>query len=176
MLIYIVRHGQTLENLQRLMQGHMPGTLTNEGRMQMTRVAEYLAKEEIQFRCIVSSDLKRAMDSSEIIAERLGLAVVSMKILRERNWGRWTGMTITEAKDRFGKNGILVFPEGTAEREDEIYKRAKDALTLLKQNYADDAIIVVTHGQFARNMIAAYRGCQYQYIMPLINGEIRILY
>ena len=32
MTLYIVRHGQTEENLKRILQGHMPGTLTEKGK------------------------------------------------------------------------------------------------------------------------------------------------
>ena len=67
MIIYIVRHGQTEENLQRILQGHMPGTLTEKGKEQVRKTAELLAKEGVKFTKLVSSDLKRAMDSAHII-------------------------------------------------------------------------------------------------------------
>ena len=44
MTLYIVRHGQTEENLERILQGHLPGRLTQEGRMQVKRTAERLAQ------------------------------------------------------------------------------------------------------------------------------------
>lgn len=87
MTIYIVRHGQTEENIRKILQGHMPGTLTAEGREQVSAAAESLAMEGILFSRIVSSDLKRAMDSADIISARLGLPVTPMKALRERDWG-----------------------------------------------------------------------------------------
>lgn len=87
MIIYIVRHGQTAENLQMILQGHLPGTLTDKGKEQVRNAAEHLAEKDVQFKCIVSSDLKRAMDSANIISERLKLPVFPMEILRERDWG-----------------------------------------------------------------------------------------
>lgn len=87
MIIYIVRHGQTAENLQMILQGHLPGTLTDKGKEQVRNAAEHLAEKDVQFKCIVSSDLKRAMDSANIISERLKLPVIPMEILRERDWG-----------------------------------------------------------------------------------------
>ena len=39
--------------------------------------------------------------------------------------------------------------------------------------YKYDNIIIVTHGQFARNMIAAKFDCNYREVSPIINGEIR---
>ena len=84
MIIYIVRHGQTEENLQRILQGHMPGTLTEQGKEQVQRAAEQLSKEGVKFIRIVSSDLKRAMDSAQIIADKLNLPIVPMEMRSSR--------------------------------------------------------------------------------------------
>lgn len=85
MVLYIVRHGQTEENKQKILQGHLSGTLTEQGKEQVRLAAESLAQRTVDYKCIVSSDLKRAVDSANIIAERLGLPVVPMEILRERD-------------------------------------------------------------------------------------------
>lgn len=115
MIIYIVRHGQTAENLQMILQGHLPGTLTDKGKEQVRNAAEHLAEKDVQFKCIVSSDLKRAMDSANIISERLKLPVIPMKILRERDWGKYTGMPVSEAADKYKKDGngcsLMVMPK-----------------------------------------------------------------
>ena len=117
MTLYIVRHGQTEENLERILQGHLPGKLTQEGRQQVKRTAERLAQEGTNFKCILTSDLKRAMDSADILAERLHLPVIPMEILRERDWGNYTGLSLAEAKDKYKVDGKWVFPDGSAESE-----------------------------------------------------------
>ena len=137
MKIYIVRHGQTEENLQRILQGHMPGTLTELGKDQVAKAAEILANNGVKFKCIVSSDLKRALDSAHIIADRLHLPIVPMEILRERYWGKWSGMSIAKATDKFRKEGKWMFPEGTTETEEGISQRAGEALARLQELYAD---------------------------------------
>ncbi len=175
MIIYIVRHGQTEENIQRMLQGHLPGTLTEKGKEQIRTAAERLSQEDVPFRRIVTSDLKRAVDSANIIAERLSLPVVPMKMLRERDWGNYTGMPLPEALDKYKKDGKWMFPDGSAESEEEIFQRAKDALKELKERYRDDAIIVVTHGQFARNLIAARFNSSYHEVTTFMNAEIRKL-
>ena len=43
------------------------------------------------------------------------------------------------------------------------------------KEYANDTILLVTHGQFARNLIAAYNQCSYHDVTPFVNAEIRIL-
>ena len=105
MTIYIVRHGETEENLQTILQGHMPGTLTEKGKAQVRATALQLAKADVRFTRIVTSDLKRAMDSAQFIADELHLPVIPMEILRERDWGKFTGMTIAEASEKYRING-----------------------------------------------------------------------
>ena len=175
MLIYIVRHGQTEENLQRILQGHMPGTLTEQGKEQVQRAAEQLSKEGVKFTRIVSSDLKRAIDLAQIIADKLNLPIVTMEILRERDWGKFTGMHISEAMDKYRVDGKWQFPEGTTETEEGIYERANKALVELQKQFSDETIIVVTHGQFARNLIAAHFECNYYDVATFVNAEIRML-
>jgi len=177
MIIYIVRHGQTEENMQRILQGHMPGTLTEQGKEQVKKATEELASRGVEFKCIVSSDLKRAMDSAQIISERLNVPVIPMEVLRERNWGSYTGMSLSEAKDKYYHEGTWDFPitDNPAETEEEIVARASKALELLSQQYKDENIIVVTHGQFARTMIAANFDCSYHEVATFVNAEIRML-
>ena len=175
MTIYIVRHGQTEENLQRILQGHMPGTLTEKGKEQVRKAAELLSKEGIKFTRLISSDLKRAMDSAQIISDKLNLPIIPMEILRERDWGKFTGMSIAEATDKYRIDGKWVFPEGTTETEEGIYERANKALVELQKQFADETIIVVTHGQFARNLIAAHFECNYHEVATFVNAEIRML-
>ena len=175
MTLYIVRHGQTEENLQRILQGHMPGTLTEKGKEEVREAAELLSKEGVKFTRIVSSDLRRAMDSANIISERLHLPVTPMEILRERDWGKFTGMSIAEAADKYRIDGKWIFPEGTTETEEGIYERASKALVELQRRYADETIIVVTHGQFARNLIASHFNCNYHDVASFVNAEIRML-
>lgn len=173
--IFIVRHGETEENLQRILQGHLPGTLTEKGREQVSKAAESLAKEETEFVRIVSSDLKRTMDSAQIIADKLQLPIFPTRMLRERDWGKFTGMSIAEATDRFRINGKWQFPEGTTETETGIYERAQRVLAELQEHYDGENIIVVTHGQFARNLVAAHFKCNYHEVTPFTNAEIRTI-
>ena len=56
--IYLVRHGETVDNARQIMQGQTQGELNDEGRRQACQVAHRLAGE--RFDAVVSSDLKRA--------------------------------------------------------------------------------------------------------------------
>lgn len=62
-----------------------------------------------------------------------------------------------------------------AETDEGIFQRARKALETLSMEYADCNIIVVTHGQFARNLLAAHEECSYHDIPQYANAEIRLL-
>ncbi len=175
MTIYIVRHGETVENNAKILQGHLPGHLTEQGKAQVGTTANALAEMNVPFDVIVSSDLQRAVDSADIIARRLQLTVETTPLLRERDWGEFTGMTADEAAKRFRIDGQWRFPDGTVETEEEIYVRATNALAYLQQHYEGKTVIVVTHGQFARNLLAVYHHTTFRDEPTLANAEIRVI-
>ena len=171
-IVYIVRHGQTEENVQRILQGHLPGKLTPQGVEQIQDTAERLKNLGVDFKRIVSSDLERAYQSARILSETLNLEISKEALFRERDWGTITGMPISEARDKFRRNGVWEFPE-TVETEGMIMQRAQKAIQLLKEKYADGPLVVVTHGLMARNLIAAVLGCEFREVQSFINGEFR---
>ena len=65
--LYLARHGQTEENIARIFQGHLPGRLTVEGISQAEVLRDSLKR--IPLDAVVSSDLKRCMDTAEIVME-----------------------------------------------------------------------------------------------------------
>ncbi len=172
--LYIVRHGQTRENLRRILQGHLPGELTELGLEQAHAVAERLEAMGTGATRIVSSDLKRTMDTAAIIARRVNLPVTPMRLLRERDWGECTGMPIDEARFHYYQDGKWKFP-ASAESEEELYTRAGKVLETLQRDYPGETLIVVTHGQLARNVIAAHFKCPVHEVTTLVNGEVRLL-
>ena len=72
--LYLARHGQTEENIARIFQGHMPGTLTVEGIAQAEALRDTL--RDISLDAVVSSDLKRCVDTAVVFS--IFFVVVSM--------------------------------------------------------------------------------------------------
>ena len=90
--IYLARHGQTEENLMKIFQGHLPGTLTADGIEQARNLGKEL--EGIQIDCILSSDLKRVIDTVNYAMADRHLPWEKTELLREIDWGKWTGLKI----------------------------------------------------------------------------------
>lgn len=105
-LLYLVRHGETDWNREDRWQGHHDQPLSALGRRQAAAAAGRLAGEHLTQ--VYSSDLKRAWETAQIIAQACGLEARADQALREVDVGNWAGLTRAEAKQRF--------PEGYARR------------------------------------------------------------
>ena len=92
--LILSRHGETEENKLRIMQGQMPGHLSELGKQQAEQLADLLEEEEIDV--IVSSDLARSYDTAMAVARRKGLEPVRTPLLREMDWGIYTGKVANE--------------------------------------------------------------------------------
>ncbi len=92
--LVMLRHGQTEYNAGSRMQGQLDTDLTDLGRDQAVAAAEVLAKR--QPLVIVSSDLRRALDTAVCLGERSGMPVVVDTRLRETHLGDWQGKTHLE--------------------------------------------------------------------------------
>ena len=96
--LYLVRHGQTEENKANILQGHLPGHLSEEGLAQARQLRDEL--KEAHFDALLCSDLQRCRDTTAILNEAHGLQPEYTPLLRERDWGPFTGMDILKARTK----------------------------------------------------------------------------
>lgn len=89
-----MRHGATQWNASRRFQGHTDIELSDEGRAQARALAQRLATD--RFDRVYASDLRRARETAQIIAEPHGLPVTEDRRLREFAFGDWEGLTWAE--------------------------------------------------------------------------------
>ena len=81
--VYIVRHAETEENKQKIVQGHLDTILNSEGERQADLVAKAL--KDIPFDVAYSSNLKRAMDTAKrILVHHSDMEVQIDMAIRER--------------------------------------------------------------------------------------------
>lgn len=91
-LFGLLRHGQTVWNTEKRIQGHGDSPLTAEGREQTAKWLPTL--QGCRFDRIMASDLGRVRETVAIINRALQLPVDYDPRLREQNWGEWEGMTL----------------------------------------------------------------------------------
>ena len=87
--LLLTRHGETIENQRYVLQGQLPGTLSPLGKEQAVVLAEQLKQEPLDV--IVCSDLARSYDTAKVVAGYHGKQPQPTPLLREMDWGIYTG-------------------------------------------------------------------------------------
>ena len=142
--LLLTRHGETLENQRHILQGQLPGTLSPVGLQQAESLADQLADEPLDV--IVSSDLERSYRTACIVAERRGMQPVPTPLLREMDWGIYTGQTLQDVD-------WMNLPQ-SVESVEELYCRAGKLIQFLRMRYSGKRILAVGHGAFNRAVLA----------------------
>jgi probable phosphoglycerate mutase len=131
-------------------QGHSDTPLNETGRAQALALAEALDDAELD--AVYSSDLLRARDTAQIVADRKGLSVTLLPELRERNFGTWEGLTDAEIFKRYPETQTGG-PWGDAETKEEMGRRVLGALRKIAATHSGGRVLVVTHGGPVRALL-----------------------
>jgi len=165
--LYLVRHGETVDNAAHIMQGQTPGELNDKGIAQAEEVAARMADHPIDV--FVSSDLKRSIQTCEIIARPHHAGVITTPLLRERDWGSFTGKFIPslpqDPKD---------WPDDI-ESTESMKSRAQNFITWLRVTYPGKTILAVGHGIINKALQSVYFRRPMNEIEKMGNAEVRIL-
>lgn len=153
--LYLVRHGQTDWNVQRITQGETDIPLNEEGIKQAETMASNL--KQIKFDVVFSSDLIRAKRTAEIIAFEKKLAVETTKLLRERRYGKFNGKPWLLMKKYYDEWENLSKKERAQYKPYDGYETDEEAvgrlITFLRETsvaYAGKTVLVVAHGGLMR--------------------------
>ncbi len=147
MNLYVARHGQSILNLQNKVCGITDAELTAKGIEQAERLAH--AVKSLDINVILTSPLKRALNTSTIVGEICNIAVQIEPMLIEQNYGIYEGVERTnkcflENKQQFA----FKYPDGESQMQ--VAHRIYTLLDSLKENYADKNILLLSHGGVCR--------------------------
>lgn len=165
--LYLARHGETEENVAGVLQGHLPGRLTQRGMEQAHELAASLPQPPY-FHALLASDLRRTLQTAEIVSPRAALPITPCPLLRERDWGSLTGRPVTEARL------CAVFPPDV-ESVEAMHARAKRFLSFLMAHHDEQRVLAVGHGLFSRCIQATAQGCSIGQVPRWDNAELREL-
>lgn len=163
--LLLVRHGETVDNVRQIMQGQTQGELNEKGIAQAQEVSMKLKDDPIDV--FISSDLKRSMDTCRMIAEPHGKEIVTTPLLREREWGSFTGCFIPDLKDREWTDDI--------ETMGQMKERARRFLEYVRKSFPGKRVLAVGHGIINKAVLSVYYGKPMHEIQKMENAEIRIL-
>jgi len=147
--LFLVRHGETLQNVAGIAQGWNDSELSDKGRRQVRALAERLANHAPT--AIYSSPLGRALSTAQTIAEITGLEVQTLDDLREMNYGAWEGQSFLEVR----RNDLDLYhrwiadpdcPSPDGESHNDVLRRMERAFAAIDSARA----VVVAHGTAIR--------------------------
>ena len=151
--LVLVRHGVTPHTVEKRFSGGLasanPG-LSDEGRDQVRAAAAWLAPLAERVDAVISSPVRRTLESAEILADVLGKTVEVEPGFAEMEFGSWDGMTFAEVRDGRPDEmeawlGHLDVAPGGGETFREVEKRVEDALARLLETYLGQTVVVVSH-------------------------------
>lgn len=152
MKLVIVRHGETEWNRQNKLTGQLDSPLTSKGIQQAYAIANRLRGSS--FTTFYSSDLGRAVETANIIAEICGKTVIFDSELREWNMGIFQGLTVSEIYEKFPQvqqereriGDEYIIPQGESLRQ--CRERVTRVLNKIAELHLDESVVVITHGCF----------------------------
>ncbi|HWI82566.1 histidine phosphatase family protein [Ramlibacter sp.] len=148
--LILVRHGETDWNRELRFQGHVDVGLNAIGLEQARRLAARLGGEPAHH--LYASDLLRAQQTAQPVAQQLGLAGVTEPALREQSFGLVDGMRVDDIKAQHPQAWAawLQFdedygmPGGESTRQ--FHARVTDAVYRIARDHRGATLVIVTHG------------------------------
>lgn len=161
MKLFAIRHGQTDWNVAGRMQGCTDIELNETGLAQAEAAAQTIGGHGISL--IISSPLSRARKTAEILNRVLNCPIIVDDALRERGFGIYEGMLISEIRgmvkmdpEYFDKPGS---PDSrSVEPMEALRKRVGRLLDDIRVRYPDETVLLVTHGGTMRAISSYFRG------------------
>jgi alpha-ribazole phosphatase/probable phosphoglycerate mutase len=163
MIIYLIRHGETIDGAELRYKGHTDVPISANGRSQINRLALYLKDlyKPNRLSNVFCSDLCRAIESANIIAKEFGLKESIKPQLRERHFGKWEGKTFDEINkdypDDFKKwaQDPLRFSPIDGESTQDVYNRVMPFFNSLIIEHSDQDIAIISHGGVNRIILCS---------------------
>ena len=169
--IILVRHGENDWSKKNKLAGWLPGVHLNEaGHKQAEAVAQRLAA--LPIKAVYSSPLTRCMETAAYIAETHRLTVQQLEEVGEVRYGDWEGKKIKKLARKPMWSAVQFFPsrarfpQGEALRE--VQFRAVTALEETATGHEKEMIVVVSHADVIRLVLAHYLGVHLDLFQRLV--------
>lgn len=157
----LVRHGENDWVKKHRLAGWLPGVHLNEtGRQQAREAGIRLASQRVQ--AVYSSPVTRCVETAEYIAPHFDLPIIINEDFGETRYGKWEGKKIKKLARKPSWQIVqffpsrMRFPSGEALRE--VQYRAVQALEKLADQHKTETVIVVSHADVIKLVLAHYIG------------------
>lgn len=168
MKVHLIRHGTTEWNRLRRWQGIKDIPLNEGGRQDAMTTAYYMKKSYPAIEKIYTSDLRRALETSNLIGKEYGINPIQNQELRECSVELWSGLTVQEVLEKFPgefsswkENPYSSIP--LTESLSQVQRRAVKAFNnITSKEQLGSQIIIVSHGLWIRSLICWILGIPLQ--------------
>lgn len=183
--IYIVRHGETLDNLHEVFGGRRDEPLTELGESQALETAKHITSLSITFDAVFTSPLIRTRKTAEIISNALHTGTPEvLDDLIERDAGVMTGEPLSRIRELCGANIIetdtvtyFLSAKG-AEAFPQMLTRSRRLLKRIAMRHPNGNVLFVSHGDIGKMLYAAYYHLDWKEVLTAFhfgNGDILLL-
>ncbi len=179
--IIFLRHGQAINNTQRILAGRTPGVpLTEQGIDQAEKAAKFL--EDMSISAIYSSPIERAKDTANIVGKHNSVDVRIDDRLIELDMGKFTGMPYDKIFSSHGNvfmkfyRGELEIAHNGVETFADVKKRVLGMVDHVIENHPDENVVLVTHMDPIKAMLSTVVSLSPENLFELIiaNASLNI--
>ena len=155
MKLYVVRHGQTDQNVLGLVQGDTESDLTEKGIEDAKALQELVASLDIDV--VVSSPLRRALDTAKLITNNTKDIIIDERLI-ERDFGLSEGKPVDEELTVKYWNFKLNTDINQVEKIQDLMFRITEFIEDMRNKYDDKKVLVVAHSAILREIHNAING------------------
>lgn len=155
--LYLMRHGQTEFNVQKLVQGRCNSPLTALGREQAVAAAAWLKRHDVHPDRVIASPLGRATETARIVSDALGIdpdLVEPCEGIIERAYGTFEEGPATDLPTDVWDPGEALIPYG-GEGSAALQARMVSTLASAINDPSVQTLLAVSHGSASRQFIQA---------------------
>jgi broad specificity phosphatase PhoE len=165
-LITLIRHGESIWNGERRIQGNQDPPLSARGRRQAALLVLRLQRHGAKPAAVYTSPLRRAAETAEQIAAAFGVPLVRDSALCEMRLGQWEGMTVPEIQAAYPGTyerwlaDPLASPAPAGEHLDAFFARVRECLQRMQHAHPDGNLCVVSHGGVVKAVLCHVLGLE----------------
>ncbi len=164
-VLYIVRHGFSIANAEKIFTGHTNIPLSELGVKQASHVTDYFLDKKVDV--IYSSDLDRAYDTVKGVADSKNLEIIKNQNLREIYAGEWEGKTFSELLEQYPDYSMwrtTVHKVRTTGGESvmELANRVYNEVLKIAKAEIGKTVLIGTHATPLRALIAKISGGSFE--------------
>ncbi|WP_070119554.1 histidine phosphatase family protein [Bacillus marinisedimentorum] len=159
--LYITRHGETVWNTEKRMQGWRDSELTENGIRNAVLLGDRL--RDIPFDAIYSSPSTRTRSTADLIKAEKDIPVIFDENLKEINLGKWEGKTVSFIEKHYSDqfhcfwNTPHLYTAQTGENFGDLKNRVLEFLTSLRENHSSGTVLIVTHSVVIKTMLSHFK-------------------